>query len=195
MIGIVMAGGRGSRMRLHGEKLLLWYKKPVILHVLDALINSGCFSQVFAATSPNSPQTRDLVSKNYDIIKTPGCGYAADLNYALRSLDSPVFVAPADLPLLDDIIVKRVAKYYNPQTSWLSILVTKRFRDSLKLSSGLETDAMHDGMPCVYTGISLVNSAKVVNLRKIREDYIIIDDKRLAFNLNTKQDYDLLDAA
>lgn len=194
MIGIAMAGGRGIRMKLHGEKLLLYYKKPIILHVLDALIDSGCFSQVFAVTSPNSPQTDDLISKDYDTIKTPGDGYAEDLNYTLRSFDCPVFVVPADLPLLDGIIVRKIARYYDPKIPWLSVLVTKRFRDSLKLSAGLEHDTIqHDGMPCIYTGISLVNSAKVDSLRKIREGHVIIDDKRLAFNLNTKQDYALLD--
>ena len=29
MIGIIMAGGKGSRMNLEGEKLLLKYKKPM----------------------------------------------------------------------------------------------------------------------------------------------------------------------
>ena len=45
MIGIVMAGGKGSRMKLNEEKLLLKYKKPVVLHVADALSDSGCFSE------------------------------------------------------------------------------------------------------------------------------------------------------
>ena len=30
------------------------------------------------------------------------------------------------------------------------------------------------------------------NSLSLEENYIIIDDKRIAFNLNTKQDYDLL---
>ena len=47
-----MAGGKGTRMDLSEEKLLLEYKKPVIFHVIDALKNSHCFSQVIVATSP-----------------------------------------------------------------------------------------------------------------------------------------------
>ncbi|MEK6956471.1 MAG: 5-deoxyadenosylcobinamide phosphate nucleotidyltransferase, partial [Thermoproteota archaeon] len=34
MIGLVMAGGKGCRMNLLEEKLLLKYKKPVVLHVV-----------------------------------------------------------------------------------------------------------------------------------------------------------------
>ena len=42
MIGLVMAGGKGSRMNLGNEKLLLKYRKPIILHVVDSLKNSNC---------------------------------------------------------------------------------------------------------------------------------------------------------
>ena len=45
MIGLVMAGGKGTRMNLDGEKLLLKYKKPIILHVVDSLNDSKCFSK------------------------------------------------------------------------------------------------------------------------------------------------------
>ncbi len=61
MIGLVMAGGKGTRMNLFDEKLLLEYKKPVIFHVVDALKNSGCFSKVIVATSSNSPKTKQTL--------------------------------------------------------------------------------------------------------------------------------------
>ena len=40
MIGLVMAGGKGTRMNLGDEKLLLEYKKPIILQVVDSLKNN-----------------------------------------------------------------------------------------------------------------------------------------------------------
>ena len=58
MIGLVMAGGKGTRMDTSNEKLLLEYKKPIIFQVIDALKNSHCFSKVIVATSPNSPDTK-----------------------------------------------------------------------------------------------------------------------------------------
>jgi adenosylcobinamide-phosphate guanylyltransferase len=65
MIGLVMAGGKGTRMNLDNEKLLLEYKKPVILHVVDSLKNSNSFSKILAITSCNSPKTKKLLEKNY----------------------------------------------------------------------------------------------------------------------------------
>ena len=47
MIGLIMAGGKGTRMNSDNEKLLLKYKKPVILHVVDSLNDSKCFSNIF----------------------------------------------------------------------------------------------------------------------------------------------------
>ena len=58
MIALVMAGGKGTRMQLNDEKLLLHYKKPIILHVIDSLKNSNCFSKILAVTSCNSPKTK-----------------------------------------------------------------------------------------------------------------------------------------
>ena len=57
MIGLIMAGGKGTRMNLDNEKLLLEYKKPVIFHVVDSLKESNCFSKILALTSSNSPKT------------------------------------------------------------------------------------------------------------------------------------------
>ena len=36
---------------------------------------------------------------------------------------------------------------------------------------------------------------EINSLENIEENYVILDDKRIALNLNTKQDYDLLSAA
>ena len=50
----------------------------------------------------------------------------------------------------------------------------------------------YDSVECAYTGISIINADKIKNLSLVNEDYIILDDKRLAFNVNTKEDYELL---
>ena len=39
------------------------------------------------------------------------------------------------------------------------------------------------------------NADKIKNLNLVKEAYIILDDKRIAFNLNTKKDYELLSSS
>lgn len=191
MIGLVMAGGKGTRMSLPGEKLLLGYKKPVILCVVDSLNDSNCFSNVLAATSPNSPQTKKLLEGNdVETLNTPGTSYTLDLNLVLRTLSDSVFVVSGDLPLLDGEMVKTIVRQYSPQKTWTSILVTSQFLNSLGLHSDYSIDFTQQR--CHYTGISLINPRKITDLQDVHEDYIIINDRRVAFNLNSKQDYDAL---
>ena len=191
MIALVMAGGKGTRMNLDVEKLLLEYKKPIVLHVLDSLKDSNLFSKVLAVTSKNSPKTKKLIEKNnFVIFDTPGVGYVEDLNSVLQSLNENILVTSGDLPLLDTEIIQKIINHYDPKKIWTSILVTNKFLTSLGLQS--DFSVTFQNQKCHYSGISLINSAKISTLENLVENYIIIDDKRIAFNLNSKQDYDLL---
>jgi adenosylcobinamide-phosphate guanylyltransferase len=191
MIGFVMAGGKGTRMNLDDEKLLLKYKKSIILHVVDSLNDSNCFSKILAITSLHSPKTKKLLQENN--IKTfdsSGIGYAEDLTLVLQSTNDSVLVTSGDLPLLDKEIVRQIVNYYDPEKIWTSILVTNKFLTTLGLKSNYSVN--YDNKICHYTGISLINANKITSSENINENYIIMDDKRVAFNLNTKQDYELL---
>jgi len=191
MIGLIMAGGKGTRMNLPDEKLLLQYRKPLVLHVVDSLKNSNCFSKILAITSHNSSKTKKLLEENnIKTFDTPGTGYVEDLNLVLKAINDDILVTSGDLPLLDGEIIQRIVDQYDSKKIWTSIIVTNKFLNSL----GLESDhsVKFNDQVCNYTGISLVNSKKILSLENLDEDYIILDDKRIAFNLNSKQDYDLL---
>jgi len=186
-----MAGGKGSRMKLPEEKLLLEFKKPIILRVAEALTNSNCFSKIIFITSQNSPKTKQLLEKNnYEIFNTPGIGYVEDLNLVLKSLNDSVFIVSADLPLLDSEIINKIVNFYTPNNIWTTILVTKVFLNSLGLFS--DYDILFENQTCNYTGISMINTQHISNLENIEEKFVIVDDKRIGFNINTKQDYNLL---
>ena len=121
-------------MQSNQEKLLLEYKKPLVLHVIDALKNSNCFEKIIAVTSANSPQTHKILTKNdIEIIQTSGENFVADLNYVLKKLDDYIFVTSGDLPLLDGKIVKQIVDTANPEKIWTSIITTKAFQSSLNL--------------------------------------------------------------
>ena len=191
MIGFVMAGGKGTRMNLDDEKLLLKYKKSIILHVVDSLNDSNCFSKILAITSLHSPKTKKLLQENnIKTFDTFGIGYAEDLTLVLQSTNDSVLVTSGDLPLLDKEIVRQIVNYYDPEKIWTSILVTNKFLTTLGLKSNYSVN--YDNKICHYTGISLINANKITSSENINENYIIMDDKRVAFNLNTKQDYELL---
>ena len=191
MIGLVMAGGKGTRMQGNEEKLLLEYKKPLVLHVIDALKNSNCFEKIIAVTSPNSPQTQKILSdNNVKIFETLGENFVIDLNNILKELDDCVFVTSGDLPLLDETIVKQIVNTTNSEKTWVSVLTTKSFQSSLNLDT--ECLVSLNGEDHVHTGISIVNASKIKNLDSVKENYLIINDKRVCFNVNTKSDFESL---
>ena len=192
-----MAGGKGTRMDISNEKLLLEYKKPVIFHVIDALKNSHCFSKVIVATSQNSPDTKQaLEQRGIETLTTSGSGYTSDLNFLLQSMDGFVFVVSGDLPLLDEKIIQDITEKFNSESVWTSFLVSKKFLNSLGLESSLLVNS--DNIECTYTGISIINVNKLELGNwpsPVKENYIILDDKRIAFNLNTRKDYELLNSS
>lgn len=192
MIGLVMAGGKGSRMKIQEEKLLLKYTRPTISHVITALQNTNSFSKIIIATSPNSPKTKEMLQKTgIEIFDTPGKGFVEDLNLILSSFNDDILVVPGDLPLLDDEIIKKIIGYYNSKNIWTSFLVTKDFLKSIGLISDFSVNFQNK--ECYYTGISIINAKKINNLDFVKENYYILDDKRIGMNLNTLEDYRLLD--
>jgi len=125
-----------------------------------------------------------------EIFDTLGNGYAKDLNHLLTSLSDHVFVTSGDLPFLDENMIKKIVGTFDPENDWISIVITKKFLDSLHISS--DYMILLQEQQCYFTGISLINANKIKNLNFVKEIYQIIDDKRIAFNVNTKQDYELL---
>jgi len=191
MIGLVMAGGKGSRMKTNEEKLLLKHVHPTILHVVFALQNSTCFSKIIAATSPNSPKTKEMLQNaGIETFETTGKGYVEDLNMILCSIKDDIFVVSGDLPLLDDVIVKKIVNSHHPDKIWTSYLVTRDFLISLGLKS--DFSVIFQNKECYFTGVSIINANEINNLDSVEEIYHILNDKRIAFNLNTVEDYRLL---
>src|SRR5579883_243019 len=132
MIGLVMCGGKGTRMQSGEEKLLLQYKKPLIKHVIDALDDSKLFSKIVCVTSPNAPKTREFVSSlGIETFDSTGDGYSNDLKESLSKLNEHVFVTSGDLPFLDSEIINKIVNLVNIQNVWTSILVRKDFLKSI----------------------------------------------------------------
>ena len=193
MIGLVMCGGRGTRMKASKEKLLLKYREPVIQHVVSALQESNCFSKIAAVTSNNAPKTRQFIS-NLGIytIDTPGDGYVQDLNYVLCKFDEPVFITSGDLPLLDANVIKKIVKLVDVNNRWTAIIISKDFLELHHIKA--EHILIYKNKHYSYSGISVVNPIKLYGMKEVDESYLVLDDKRVAFNINTKEDYNLLSA-
>ena len=206
MHALVMAGGKGTRMNARCEKPLLNINgKPMISYVLNALIDSKCFNYVWVAVSKNTVNTKAYLNEHYRsvmVIDTPAIDYVYDLNYALTYISNhmynaePILITAADLPLLDCNIVKYIIDMYEHYSSkkdaWIVIVVSTKLLRDTQVSSKLQVN----GIDKYYSGISIVNPRVLDNIiynthNSIKEEYMLIDDVRIAVNVNTMNDLKL----
>ena len=113
---LIMAGGKGTRMKLDVEKPLVEVNgKPLVQYVVDALKNTDKISNILVATSKNTPRTESfLKEQGIDTIKTPGDGYVQDLGFIISNfeLDDILLTITADLPLVNSDIISHVLEEY-----------------------------------------------------------------------------------
>ncbi|MGE5637216.1 MAG: NTP transferase domain-containing protein, partial [Chloroflexota bacterium] len=112
---VVMAGGKGKRMEVCEEKPLLKVgAKPVIEHVLTALLNAKRVSRVVVAVSRSTSKTANFVRKfPVTVVETPGEGYIQDMQFVIKKLGLNIVLAVvSDLPLITGVIIDDVLKQY-----------------------------------------------------------------------------------
>lgn len=213
-----MAGGRGGRISADlkssqtgilskkgcPEKLLLCpgkSAKPLVAHVIDALVNSKCMDKIFVVTSQaNSPQTRKRLQEVYHnddatvkIMNSEGAGYSKDLQYSLCEIshqcskETKALVVSGDMPFLDSNVIQSICDCY-AKNMWTSIVVSKTYAE--RWGSSFEyMVAVDDGIKCYYTGISLVDLSCVADACGMPQRHVIFDDHRIAISINTMNDY------
>ena len=195
--------------------------KPVVSHVVDVLLGSDQIDTVVAVVSQgNAPLTRKMLWDKYHnsgddaggdddddddndgsihIVDSAGAGYSEDLGYAMRhilqrryrGIRGGVLVVSGDMPLLDRGVVASVSARY-ARGAWTSIVTSREYAGLWGMS--LEYEVVVDGTVCCYTGVSLVDPAVMGPGAHgaVPQRHAIVDDHRIAFTLNTIQDYDRL---
>ncbi|MDD9842371.1 MAG: NTP transferase domain-containing protein [Thaumarchaeota archaeon] len=191
MIGLVMAGGRGTRMAAMGEKLALGEGGPIVGRVVGAMAGSGLYTRIVAATSAHSPGAARILRADarVEAVETPGGGYAADMRAAMSRLEGNVMVVPGDLALLDAEALRRAAALHRDGGAWTAIVATRRYAESLGARPSFFASV--DGAECCYTGVSVVAASLARAGGAVREDLRILDDRRICLGVNTPRDYAL----
>ena len=183
---LVMAGGKGRRMTLSGEKPLLIVKdKPVITYVLKALQDAKEVDSIAVAVSDYTAKTAEFVTRfQVTIIKTPGKEYVFDLGYAIRKLKlQTVFVVGADLPLITGEAVDTIiARYRNCGRHALTVVVSMETKK--KLGLGGEYAFRIDNKLVVPAGINIIEGSKIEE-EEIDQEVYLLDIDEIAVNVNT----------
>lgn len=108
MIGVVICGGKSSRMG-SDKSLLLWQGIPFYKHAAQSL--SGVCSKVFISCNQSQKHNYDLpvIVDNYENI-----GPMAGIITSIEDLDGQSFITiPCDMPLFDHSILQKMIEINN----------------------------------------------------------------------------------
>ena len=186
---LVMAGGKGTRMKLSEEKPLLQVgDKPVIEHVITALRNAKKVNSVVVAVSDYTPKTAEAMRRfPVSVIKTPGKEYVYDMGYAVRTLGlQTVLAVGADLPLITSEVIDEVVEYYERcGKPALSVVVPMETKAQLGFSGkyGFELNGKH----VVPAGINMIDGRRI-DEEELDQEICVLDRKEVALNINTLQE-------
>ena len=185
---ILMAGGRGTRLKVPCEKpLFKLHDKPLIKYVIENVNQSKLIDQLVIAVSPNTRETIDYLKSlddDFQILDTSGDDYLTDLSYILdyfekKSADDILLFINADLPFISTETIDFVLNHYlNSDKDALSILVPVGIFENL----GLEYSYEFDGN--VPSGLNVLRSINIVQ----DEEQLVIPKAELALNINTIPD-------
>ncbi|HEX7482434.1 MAG TPA: NTP transferase domain-containing protein [Candidatus Bathyarchaeia archaeon] len=193
VVALVMAGGKGTRMRIMEEKPLVKVcGKPVIEYVLAALKEAKKIDSIIVATSSCTPKTTQLMNRlGVQVIETPGKDYVSDMGYAVQTLKLGTFLAiAADLPLVKgemiDAIVERYECCGKPALTVAVPLETKA-----KLGMCIEYSFKTDNKDVVPVGINVIDGHKRYGDEWLDQDIYLMENEELAVNINTVQELQL----
>jgi len=191
---LIMAGGKGTRMTISGEKPLLpFLGKPLIDWVAEAVAAAAKVSNFYIVTSANTPETeKHCLSKGWEILRTDAKGYHSDLKQAAAeaNLMGPVLTIPADLPAVTGKFLDKVIDNFEEcRKDFYAVFVPIQAREKLGLSVS-STDE-YKGKWYAVAGVNIVNGAKTQVEGKIETSALITEEIEVLLNINTLKDLEI----
>ena len=193
MDALVMAGGKGSRLRMGEKPLVKLFGRSLIDYVVGALLDSSA-DRIFVAVTKNVPLTeRWARERELVVIDTSGKGFVADMMEAVEKagVSEPILIIMADLPLVTPDLIDEIMEIYidRPEPA----LSTHTPLD-LHRRLGRRPDSLFNyrGQLIVPSGINILDGA---DIREEQEDYHLIMERiELAVNVNVVEDLKLCES-
>jgi len=188
---LVMAGGKGTRMKLPVEKPLISVcGKPSIEYVLTALKRAKKINRIVVATTDVTPKTTAFMKElGVEVIQTPGKDYVSDMGYTVQTLKLGVFLGvSADLPLVKGEMIDEIVTRYE-QCGKPALTVAVPIEVKTELGMGIEYSfKTDDGKDVVPVGINVIDGSKRYGDEWLDQDIFVVNHPELAVNINTVQE-------
>lgn len=187
---MILAGGCGTRLELGEKPLVTLRGRPMIEYVIDAFSEAG--SDVVVVLSGKTPFTRNWCrARGMVHLTTSGAGYLEDIAEAVALLEEhgPFFTCVADLPCLSPDIIREVeARYRESGKEACSVWVPLE----LASESGCRSSYFGkvNGIEACPAGLNVLRGDCIG--RDQDEIQLLIPDRRLAYNINTREELAIL---
>jgi adenosylcobinamide-phosphate guanylyltransferase len=193
MDALILAGGSGSRLDLGEKPLVTIQGKPMIGYVIDAFRAAGC--EVVVVLTSKTPYTRNWCRVHgVQHFTASGSGYIEDIRETAEFLDKrgPFFTCVADLPCLDQAVIVEIGKRYLASgKEACSVWVPRDFVLDARCSPGYTREVC--GVPACPVGINILRGDLIA--REQEEFQILLHEKNLVFNINTREELEHLRSA
>jgi len=186
MRALIMAGGAGSRLGRGEKPLTLVCDRPMISYIIDAFRSAGC--EPIVAISEKTPMTSNWCrAHDTTVVRTGGHGYIEDMITAIRHLDEDraLFVSVSDIPCITPEIIVTMEKSYHTckkdaLSAWVPASRVKSCKGEIIYSKTI------NGIDSCPAGINILRGGAVG--QEQGEFALLLDDPRLAMNVNTPED-------
>lgn len=186
MLALILAGGSGSRLDLGEKPLVAICGKPMIEYVINAFTEAG--HDVVVVLSGKTPFTRNWCrSRGITCLPASGGGYIEDIAEAVGmiGITGPFFTCVADIPCISPVIIREVeARYRESGKEACSVWIPRELAGISGCRSSYTGTVR--GIAACPAGINILRGNLIDRAQD--ELALLIPDKRLAFNINTREE-------
>ncbi len=190
MLALILAGGGGTRLEL-GEKPLVTIRgKPMIEYVIDAFTTAGY--EAVVVLSHKTPFTINWCrARGITCLVASGAGYIEDIAevVSIIGVTGPFFTCVADLPCLRPETIREVeTRYRESGREACSVWIPRELASMSGCRSSYAGTV--NGIAACPAGINILRGDLID--RPQDELLLLIPEKGLAFNINTREELALL---
>jgi adenosylcobinamide-phosphate guanylyltransferase len=192
MLAMILAGGSGSRLDLGEKPLVTIGGQPMIAYVINAFSDSG--HDVIVVLSGKTPFTRNWCrARGIAHLTASGAGYIEDIGETVALLEEqgPFFTCVADLPCLSPQIIHRIESLYlESGKEACSVWVPLEIANESGCRSSYTGEV--NGIVACPAGINILRGDCIGRAQD--EIQILIQDRKLAYNINTREELAVLNS-
>jgi len=186
MRALIMAGGAGSRLARGEKPLTLVCGRPMISYITDAFRSAGC--EPVIVVSQNTPMTANWCrAHDIAVVRMGGDGYIADMVSAVQHLEEtqPLIISVSDIPCITPAIIMKILRSYHDcgkdaLSTWVPAQRVKSSR------GGMPYHEQIGGVDACPAGVNILHGDLI---DRVQDEFVLLlDEPRLAMNVNTRED-------